>query len=959
MRPVGVPAAAIPGLLLLLFTTCASASTAILGMDFGQEYIKAALVKPGIPLEIVLTKDTKRKEASAIGFKPSNAPVKEGEFAYPERLYGTDAVNLAARFPHDVYPNLKQLLGQHIMEDEVMTYSSRYPAVNIIPSSFRSTVAFKTSSAPPVDYGEGSFMVEELLAMEFKNIVSNAEALAGPGTKIKNVVFTIPAFFRAEEKHAIELAAKLAGLKVMSFVSDGLAVGINYATTRTFDEKNPEYHIIYDMGAGSTTATVLRFQGKTVKDVGRFTKTVQEVSVLGVGYDRNLGGDIFNQKIFDVLLDDFTSSPKAKKLLEENPKLKEDVKRNGRAAAKLWREATRVRQILSANTETVGSVESLFNEIDFRSNKVLRSTFEELLAEYEDRITKPIVDAISNSGISLDQVNTLILHGGAVRTPFVGKKLEEIMGGHAKISKNVNPDEAAVFGATFKGAAESGGFRVKEIRTHDISAYAVSLKYKKDGESAKETTQQIFPYFAKMGQEKIVPFPKQTDFDFSVLFNLPPRPQDPKQRPGHELLDVVKVQNLTASVQKLSDDFGCEAKDIFTKFSMEISERNGLPKITKGWVECTVETVEEPPKKEGMVEGVKGFFGLGKKKDGEQEVLEEADKTDSKSASSKTASSGKSSASAETSTKEEDLTPKIVKKLQTIPLSYTVEKDGFPEILEKDKEALISKIQGFDKFDKNRHDIEEARNVLEAFTYRGRDYLEDGLFVAASTAEEREKLEALLSQTTDWLYDEGYTADLAAIKQKLADLKALVEPITNRKTEKQKRPEEIKALEDAIEQTEGLIELFNNKPPTPDSELEDAEVPQVPEIDTKALEKAQEETKAWLEKVKADQDVKADYEDPVFTVKELQKKKEALNKHVMDVLQQQKIMERIQKAEAKAAASSSSSASAASASSASASAASASSAAEAEATPNVLEEVVEEKLAEEKEAEAKKGHDEL
>lgn len=485
MRPVGVPAAAIPGLLLLLFTTCASASTAILGMDFGQEYIKAALVKPGIPLEIVLTKDTKRKEASAIGFKPSNAPVKEGEFAYPERLYGTDAVNLAARFPHDVYPNLKQLLGQHIMEDEVMTYSSRYPAVNIIPSSFRSTVAFKTSSAPPVDYGEGSFMVEELLAMEFKNIVSNAEALAGPGTKIKNVVFTIPAFFRAEEKHAIELAAKLAGLKVMSFVSDGLAVGINYATTRTFDEKNPEYHIIYDMGAGSTTATVLRFQGKTVKDVGRFTKTVQEVSVLGVGYDRNLGGDIFNQKIFDVLLDDFTSSPKAKKLLEENPKLKEDVKRNGRAAAKLWREATRVRQILSANTETVGSVESLFNEIDFRSNKVLRSTFEELLAEYEDRITKPIMDAISNSGISLDQVNTLILHGGAVRTPFVGKKLEEIMGGHAKISKNVNPDEAAVFGATFKGAAESGGFRVKEIRTHDISAYAVSLKYKKDGDSAK------------------------------------------------------------------------------------------------------------------------------------------------------------------------------------------------------------------------------------------------------------------------------------------------------------------------------------------------------------------------------------------------------------------------------------------------------------------------------------------
>lgn len=486
MRPVVVPPAAIPGLLLLFFTTVASASTAILGLDFGQEYIKAALVKPGIPLEIVLTKDTKRKEASAIGFKSSGSPSVEGEFAYPERLYGTDAVNLAARFPNDVYPNLKQVLGHHVMDDSVTAYSARYPALSIIPSWSRSTVSFKSSSSPSAEeYGEGGFLVEELLAMEFKNIVANAEALAGPGTKIKNVVFTVPVFFRAEEKRALELAANLAGLKVMSFVSDGLAVGINYATTRTFDDKNPEYHIIYDMGAGSTTATVLRFQGKSVKDVGRFNKTVQEVTVLGVGYDRTLGGDLFNQKVFDILLDDFVNGPKAKKLLEQNPDLRKEVKINGRAAAKLWREATRIRQILSANTETLASVESLFNEIDFRSSKILRSTFEELIAEYEDLITKPIVDAIANSGITLDQVNTLILHGGAVRTPFVGKKLEEIMGGQDKISKTVNPDESAVFGATFKGAAESGGFRVKEIRTHDISSYPVSVKYTKDGESAK------------------------------------------------------------------------------------------------------------------------------------------------------------------------------------------------------------------------------------------------------------------------------------------------------------------------------------------------------------------------------------------------------------------------------------------------------------------------------------------
>jgi len=484
MRPISAPPVALTGLLLLSISSLASASAAVLGIDFGQEYIKAALVKPGIPLEIVLTKDTKRKEVAAVGFKPASNG-KEGEFAYPERLYGVDAVNLAARFPHDVYPGLKGVMGQHIMDDSVTAYSARNPALSVVPNVFRSTVAFQSSSAPPTGYGKESFTVEELLAMQFKSIVYNAEALAGANTRIKDVVFTVPAFLKAEERNSLKLAAELAGLKVMNFVSDGLAVGINYATTRTFNESSPEYHVVYDMGAGSTTATVLRFQGRSVKDVGRFNKTIQEVTVLGVGYDTELGGDLFNQKIFEILLDDFVNSPKAKELLVEDPNLKNTIRANGRAASKLWKEATRVRQILSANTDTVASIESLYKDIDFRSSKITRAAFEEHLAQYEARITKPITDAIGNANVALSEVNTLIVHGGAVRTPFVGKKIEDIMGGAEKISKQVNPDESAVLGATFKGAAESGAFKVKEIRTQDIGAFGVSIKYKKDAEAKK------------------------------------------------------------------------------------------------------------------------------------------------------------------------------------------------------------------------------------------------------------------------------------------------------------------------------------------------------------------------------------------------------------------------------------------------------------------------------------------
>lgn len=147
----------------------------------------------------------------------------------------------------------------------------------------------------------------------------------------------------------------------------------------------------------------------------------------------------------------------------------------------------------------------------------------------------------------------------------------------------------------------------------------------------------------------------------------------------------MKVHNITASVKKLTDSFGCETKDILTKFGMVINERDAIPRVTKGWVECMVETIEESAKKEGVVEGVKGFFGLGKKKDGDQEVLEEVD--------SKTAPSDKASASAkQPSAKEEgEAAPKIIKKLQKIPLDYTTVRDGFPEIADHDMKGLISK----------------------------------------------------------------------------------------------------------------------------------------------------------------------------------------------------------------------------------------------------------------------------
>lgn len=172
------------GLLLVLFsflllTRPAHAASAVIGIDLGTEYIKAALVKPGIPLDIVLTKDSKRKEVAAVAFKPTsqNAPVA-GQF--PERLYGGDALALAARFPADVFANLKPLLRNPLQDTAAVdAYTLLHPAIEIVPSTAANSIAFKSPSFASDD---GLFSVQELLAMELKGVKENAQAMAGKST---------------------------------------------------------------------------------------------------------------------------------------------------------------------------------------------------------------------------------------------------------------------------------------------------------------------------------------------------------------------------------------------------------------------------------------------------------------------------------------------------------------------------------------------------------------------------------------------------------------------------------------------------------------------------------------------------------------------------------------------------------------------------------------------------------
>lgn len=794
---------------LVSFPAPASAiGSAVVGIDVGTEYLKAALVKPGIPLEIVLTKDSKRKQPAAVAFKPS----RESDASFPERFYGADALALAARYPDDVYGSLKTLLGIPFNggENEVVrTYHERYPALKLegAPGD-RGTVGLRSDRLGQTERKD-AFLVEEILAMQLKEIKDNAEVMAGKGSEIRDAVITCPSFYSAEEKRSLELAAELAGLNVNALISDGLAVGLNYATGRTFPSvsqgEKPEYNVVYDMGAGSTTASVLRFQNREVKDVGRYNKTIHEVQVLGTGWDRTLGGHALNELILNDMIETFAEDKKLNK---------ETLKAHGKTVAKLWNAAEKARQILSANTETSTSIEGLFEEdLTFRY-KISRSKFESLAENHAARVAKPLEQALAASGLQLGDIDSVILHGGLIRTPFVQKELEKAIGNPGKIRANVNADEAAVFGASFKGAALSRSFRVKDIRTSDVAAYPVVLKWTSDD---KQRSQKLFTPTSFIGPEKEVTLKNLDDFKLDFFQQIP-------TTDGVHDSPVLSVdtKNLTASIAKLKDSYGCTTANATSKFLVHLRPSDGLPEVVGGWASCEVESAE---KKGSVVDDVKGFFGLGSKKDGQAPLGENDAKADKstaqeaeepRSTSSSTSSTGSTTSSTpgtpETAdTAKESKNVVVQTKSETIPISLSSSPLGIPIPSPPEMNRIRSRLAAFDASDHGRIMREEALNELESYIYRSRDLVEDEEFVKALKADQLTSLKEKVAATSDWLYGDGAEAKTADFQERLGSLKDIVIPALTRKEENLYRPTRVQLLRDMLNNARTVTQVMQKQ----------------------------------------------------------------------------------------------------------------------------------------------------
>uniref|UniRef100_A0A673AG16 Hypoxia up-regulated protein 1 n=1 Tax=Sphaeramia orbicularis TaxID=375764 RepID=A0A673AG16_9TELE len=800
-----------------------------MSVDLGSEWMKMAIVKPGVPMEIVLNKESRRKTPAVVCLKEN------------ERLFGDSALG-SVKNPKTVYRYLQCLLGKKFNNPQVALYEKWFPEHQLQEDPVRGTVYFKNSE-------DLQYTPEELLGMMLNYSRGLAQDFAEQ--PIKDVVITVPAFFNQAERRAVLQAAQMAGLKVLQLINDNTAVALNYGVFRRKDiDSTPKNIMFYDMGSGSTTATIVTYQTVKTKESG----TQPQLQIRGVGFDRGLGGFEMDLRLRDHLA----------KLFNDQQKSKKDVRENYRAMAKLLKEAQRLKTVLSANVEFMAQVEGLMDDIDFKS-KVTRSEFEALCADLFERVPISVQDALSAAEMQLDEIEQVILVGGSTRVPKVQEVLLKAVG-KEELGKNINADEAAAMGAVYQAAALSKAFRVKPFLVRDAAVFPIQVEFTRETEedgvkSLKHNKRILFQRMAPYPQRKVITFNRYNDdFAFDVNYgDLSFLKQEDLSMFGSLNLTTVKLSGVGSSFQKHSD---AESKGIKAHFNMDESGVLLLDRVS-----CFTLYILE------LGNTISTLFGGGSSEPAPnvtEPVQKSANAEAEKEAESKAKPQKKSKIS-------DEITVELV----------------INDILNPTTDDLASskkKLQDLTDRDLAKHEREKTLNSLEAFIFETQDKLYQEDYQLVVSEEEKEQISAKLSEASAWMDEDGYTATTKELRGKLSELKSLCKDMFFRVEERRKWPDRLASLESMLNTSSFFLRSAKLIP-------EDDQI--FTEVELNMLEKVINETTTWKNETVAEQEKRSPKERPVLLSKDIESKLALLDREVNYLLSKAKFAKPKTKAKAK------------------------------------------------------------
>ncbi len=393
----------------------------IIGIDLGTTNSCVSVMEGNEPV-VIPNSEGKRTTPSIVAF------LKDGE-----RAVGDPAKRQAITNPHHTIYSIKRFMGQ--------LFSDLGKEVKRVPYE----VVKGDNDTPRVKIEDRTYTPQEISAMVLQKMKKTAEDYLG--TSVTEAVITVPAYFNDAQRQATKEAGEIAGLTVRRIINEPTAASLAYGLDkRTADMKI----VVFDFGGGTHDVSILEL-GDGVFEVK------------STDGDTHLGGDDVDQKIIDWLAEEFKN--------DEGIDLRDDAM----ALQRLKEAAEKAKIELSSTTQTeinLPYVTATDSGPKHLVRSLSRAQFEQLIDDIIKRTIEPCKSALQNAGMSVGDIDEVILVGGSTRIPAIQEAVKGFFGKDP--SKGVNPDEVVSLGAAIQGGVLTG--EVKDVLLLDVTPLSVGIE---------------------------------------------------------------------------------------------------------------------------------------------------------------------------------------------------------------------------------------------------------------------------------------------------------------------------------------------------------------------------------------------------------------------------------------------------------------------------------------------------
>ncbi len=393
----------------------------IIGIDLGTTNSCVSVMEGNEPV-VIPNSEGKRTTPSVVGF------VQGGE-----RKIGDPAKRQAITNPKKTVSSIKRFMGETF--DRVTNEITRMPY----------TVVRGDNNTPRVKIDDRMYTPQEISAMVLQKMKKTAEDYLGH--EVTEAVITVPAYFNDAQRQATKEAGEIAGLTVRRIINEPTAAALAYG----LDKKKEEMTIaVFDLGGGTFDISILEL-GDGVFEVK------------STNGDTHLGGDNFDEIIIDWLADEFLNDERI------------DLRKDPMALQRLKEAAEKAKIELSSSTSTEINLPYIMPVDGIPKHLVRtlsRAKFEQLCDKLIQKVLEPCKLAIKDAGISISEIDEVILVGGSTRIPAIQQKVEAFFG--KTPSKGVNPDEVVAVGAAIQGGVLTG--EVKDVLLLDVTPLSLGIE---------------------------------------------------------------------------------------------------------------------------------------------------------------------------------------------------------------------------------------------------------------------------------------------------------------------------------------------------------------------------------------------------------------------------------------------------------------------------------------------------